>query len=223
MRVFLVSLLALLAADAVSAQAAERIFVRPWVELEPVVRIEPGQYPIPVATAERSLLDEARLLVSAMVYGWSFRYTPGDTGRAVTEQFALTPVAEVPFGNPRLRVIETELSDNETRLWARVLYSLTDDEVRRREAWESNTATLSTGQGEASVMKGVSAKRASLEDAVRQAIQQGLHARYLNKPREVTGQVVLWDDPQTRVGSGRYTTVATVKFLLAEIVPYRIF
>jgi len=188
-----------------------------------VVRIEPGQYPIPVSTAERSLLDEARLLVSAMVYGWSFRFTPGDTSRAVAEQFVLTPVAEVPFGNPRLRVIETELSDDHTRLWARVLYSLTDDETRRREAWESNTATLSTGQGEASVMKGASAKRASLEDAVRQAIQQGLHDRYLNKPREVDGQVVLWEDPQTRVGSGSYRTVATVKFLLAEIVPYRIF
>jgi len=223
MRVFLVSLAALLVAVSVSAQAAERLFVRPWVLLEPVVRIEPGQYPIPVETAERSLLDEARLLVSAMVYGWSFRYTPADAGRRVSEEFVLTPVAEVPMGSPRLRVIETEVTDNETRLWARVLYSMTDDEARRRAAWESNTATLATGQGQASVMKGDTAKGESLEDAVRQAIQQGLHDRYLNKPREITGQVVLWDDPQTRVGSGSYTTVATVKFLLSELVPYRIF
>lgn len=221
MRVLLLSAVALLAAVQSSAQAAERLSVRPWVDLEPVVRIEPGQYPIPLDTAERSLLDEARLLISAMVYGWSFRYIPRDSSRSVAEQFVLTPLAEVPFGSPRLRVSETQVS--ETRLWARVFYTLNDDETRRRASWESNTATQSTGQGQASVMKGASAKRASLEDAVRQAIQQGLHSRYVNRPREVSGEAVLWTDPETRVRSGSYTTVATVKFLLAEIVPYRIF
>ena len=223
MRVFLLSAVALLVAVRAPAQAAERLFVRPWIELEPVARIEPGAYPVPLETAERSLLDDARQLISAMVYGWSFRYIPGDTSRSVAEQFVLTPLAEIPFGSPRLRVTETEVSDHETRLWARVLYTLNDDEARRRASWQSTTAAMSTGEGKASVIKGTGGRRASLEDAVRQAIQLGLHSRYLNTPREVSGVVVLWDDPQTRIGSGSYTTVATVKFLLSEIVPYRIF
>jgi hypothetical protein len=34
---------------------------------------------------------------------------------------------------------------------------------------------------------------------------------------------VLWDDPRTTVRSGAYTTVAKVKLLVREVIPYRIF
>ena len=89
------------------AQDDTRLFVRPWVELEPVVRIDAGEYPIPPAVAERKVLEEARVLLSGMVYGWSFDYTPANHARAVSESFSLTPVAQIPWGSPRLRVIET--------------------------------------------------------------------------------------------------------------------
>ena len=201
--------------------AADLISLRPWVELEPIVRIDAGEYPIPVETAERKLLEEARLLVSGMIYGWSFVYTPGDAARRVEERFDLTPLAEIPWGSPRLRVSETEVV--EAKLYARVLYSLSDDEALRRSAWESNTAALSTGNGRASAMKGPAAKMASLQDAIRDAIRLSLHTRYVNKPREISGEVVLWDDPRTLVRSGEYRTVAKVKLRIREIVPYRIF
>ena len=122
--------LAILSASLAGAQDTERLVIRPWIELEPLVRIGPGPYPIPVETAEKTLLELSRVLLSAMVYGWDFSYEPGDRVRAVQERFALSPLAEIRWGSPRLRVVDTEVS--EVRLWARVSYTLDDEESRRR-------------------------------------------------------------------------------------------
>ncbi len=221
MRALLTGLILLLAALPIRADTDERLFVRPWVELEPLVRIEPGEYPIPVATAERKLLEEARVLLSGMVYGWSFDYTPPDRARGVAESFTLVPAAQIPWGSPRLRVVETEA--NEAKLWARVLYTMNDDELARRASWESAAAELSSGEGQASVMQGPPGKTASFKDAVRDAIRLALRSRYVEAPRQITGEVVLWEDPRTTVRSGMYRTTAKVKFQVREVVPYRIF
>jgi hypothetical protein len=221
MRAPVIAGILLLASLPVHADTDSRLFVRPWVELEPLVRIESGQYPIPLETATRKLLEEARVLLSGMVYGWSFDYTPADKSRGVVESFALAPAAQIPWGSPRLRVVETETLDR--KLWARVSYTMDDNELARRSSWESGTASLSMGAGEASVMQGPPAKSASFQGAVRDAIRLSLRSRYLDAPRQVTGEVVLWDDPQTTIHSGVYRTTAKVKFTVRELVPYRIF
>ena len=219
MHAFRLSLLLLLLG--VNAGAADRLFVRPWIELEPLVRIDPARYPLPVDAAEKDLLEVGRVLVSGMIYGWTFTYIPGDKARQVSETFALTPVAQVAWGNPRLRVTETEVSD--ARLWARIAYSLDDEEALRRSAWDSNIAELSTGSGSVSVMEGPGGREASLQAAIRDAIRRSLDTRWVNKPRQIDGTVVLWEDPVSLVGSGAYTTVAKIKLLVRELVPYRIY
>ncbi len=208
-------------AQGASAQGDTRLFVRPWVELEPLVRIDPGRYPIPTDVAERKVLEEARVLLSGMVYGWSFDYTPANRVRGVEESFTLTPIAQIPWGNPRLRVVETGTADE--KLWARTSYSMDDAEVARRASWESSTAGLSQGEGSASVMKGPDAKVLSFQDAVRDAIRRDLRTRYFDAPRQIRGDVVLWDDPLASVRSGMYRTEVKVKIVVRQVVPYRIF
>ena len=221
MRTRRVLLLLLLAALPGWSQTDNRLFVRPWVELEPVMRIEPGVYPMPADKAARTALEEARVLLSGMVYGWTFDYTPANRARAVTESFTLTPVAQIPWGSPRLRVVETQTVDE--RFWARTSYLMDDAETARRSSWESGTALLSEGEGKADVMKGPDAKGLSFQDAVRDAIRLALHSQYVDPPRQIVGDVVLWEDPQSMVRSGMYTTLAKVKIMVREIVPYRIF
>lgn len=221
MRGLLVSALLLCSALAAFPDTVDRLFVRPWTELEPLVRIGDGPYPIPVATAEKSLLDNAQAIISGMVYGWTFTYIPGDLSRRVTESFTLTPIAVIPRGSPRLRILETEVDD--TRLWARVVYAMDDNEIQRRAAWDSNTADMSTGQGTANVLAGVDARMQSLRDAIRDAIRRSLDTRYVNKPAEITGEVILWEDPDVLVRAGAWMTTAKVKLVVRELVPYRIF
>ncbi len=203
------------------AQEGARLFIRPWIELQPLARLEPGDPEKPIKAAEQELLEEGRVFFSAMIYGWTFTYIPGDLARKVKESFTLTPIAEVPWGSPRLEVRETER--DEAKLWARMSYALNDDEAQRRLAWESNTAALSSGRGQAKVSDGASARMASLRDAVRDAIRRSLDSRYINKPRQIDGEAVLWDDPTILLGSGAFSTSAKVKLLVRELVPYRIF
>jgi hypothetical protein len=82
---------------------------------------------------------------------------------------------------------------------------------------------VSTGQGTAALQHGAGARREALESAIRDAICRSLDTRYLNKPREITGEVVLWTDPSVVARSGTYTTTATVKLLVRDLIPYRIF
>ncbi|MGA2613607.1 MAG: hypothetical protein ABSG38_09150 [Spirochaetia bacterium] len=221
MRANPVCFLFFLAALSAGAQTDNPLFVRPWVELEPVVRIETDQYPIPAEKAARAALEEARVLLSGMIYGWSFDYTPANSARGVAESFALTPIAQIPWGSTRLRVIETETA--EQKLWARASYSMDDAEAARRASWESGTALLSQGEGKADVMKGPDAKGLSFQDAVRDAIRVALHGSYIDAPRQIRGDVVLWDDPQSLVRSGMYRTTVKVKIMVRDVVPYRIF
>ena len=221
MRSLIISTVLLFAAAAGFPDSPDRLFLQTWTELEPLVRIGDGPYPIPLNTAERSLLDDAQALISGMVYGWTFTYVPGDLSRHVTESFVLTPVAVITRGTPRLRVLETEVSD--TRLWARIAYTLNEEESQRRASWESNTAAQSTGQGKANILDGADARTKSLRDAFRDAIRLALDTRYVNKPREITGEVVLWADPTVLVRAGSWMTRASVKLLVREVIPYRIF
>lgn len=221
MRGLLVPVLIVCSALAAFPDTVDRVFVRPWTEREPLFRIGDGPYPIPVDTAAKNLLDNAQALISGMVYGWTFTYIPGDLSRHVTESFVLTPIAVIPRGTPRMRVLQTEVDD--TRLWAQVVYTMTDDEIRRRAAWDSNTAAMSTGQGTAGVLAGPDARAQSLRDAIRDAIRRALDARYVNKPREITGEVVLWDDPDVLLRAGSWVTSAKIKLVVRELEPYRIF
>ncbi len=72
-------------------------------------------------------------------------------------------------------------------------------------------------------MQGPAGREASLQAAIRDAIRRSLDTRWVNKPRQIDGAVVLWEDPVTIVRSGTYTTVAKIKLLVRELVPYRIF
>jgi hypothetical protein len=222
MRRIAVSLLSSLLLTLACRPAAgdDRLFIRPWVELEPIVRIEP-EYPIPLEKAEKWVLEEARTLLSGMVYGWTFIWTPGDASRKVQDRFDLVPVAEIPWGSDRLAVRQTQVE--EARLFAQVFYTMSPAEQLRRASWAGAVVDAATGTGEAPTMKGRAAKLEALANAIKDAVRNQLHTRIFNKPREIRGEAVLWEDPQVWVGSGAYHAVAKIRLRVVEVVPYRIF
>jgi hypothetical protein len=199
----------------------QTLYVRPWCEIEPFVRVGQDEYPLSVETAARRVLEEGRALFSAMVYGFTFIYTPSDKARGVEEVFQLTPVAGIPWGVREVRVIET--STENSRFYARLSLTLPDTEARRRESWESAAVDMSMGSGEASLFGGHAAKLEALSNAIKNAIRNHLATRVLNKPREIRGEAILWEDPRTGIRAGIYETVAKVRLRITEIVPYRIF
>lgn len=214
----LYSLCVILSASAVTPA---RLEIELWINLEPVVTEEnDDEYPLSQEAAARKLLEEARRIVSSMVYGCTFVYTPADSAHRVAEVFDLLPVAEVAWGDPGLTVRQTRVVG--TRLYAVVDYALVEFQQSRREAWSSGAIPRSTGMGSANVFLGHGERITAFENAMKEAVRGYLRPREPNKPREVRGEVLVWDSPNTQMSAGEYTTRVTIKLRIDEIIPYRL-
>jgi hypothetical protein len=204
------------------ATSFDQLELEVWCELEPMIQ-ESDDYPLSGAAARERVLEEARSLLSAMIYGMRFSYTPSDVQRRQAEQFQLAPVAELAWGDPRLRVAEAEVRD--ARLYARVRYDLQDFQSARRRAWQSNAIPTAAGTGRASLFASSApeGKRRSLEEAFKEAIRNHLRPVLFNKPREVRGELLLWQAPRVVIDAGDYLTAAAVKLRVQEIRSYSFF
>jgi hypothetical protein len=216
----------LFGAGPVSAQVAldrspEYLTARFWVDLEPPVRAEGEEYPLSEERAVRLMLEEARYVLGGMMYGFRFRYVPGDRRREVVEQFDLEPVAEVRFGDPRLSVISTRVED--FRLYGRFEYRLADFQRSRLAGWLSSEVPSVAGEGEAPFWEGHEARIPVIEDAMRLAVRSLLRSKTDTKPREATGSFVLLGAPRIYVRSGAYQARVDIKVKVDNIRPYTVY
>ena len=198
------------------------ISLRMWTELEPMVQ-ENQDYPLSTEEAQRRALEEARGILSGMVYGYRFRYTPADRVRKIEEEFVLTQVAEIRWGDPNLQVADAYVKDS--LLFVKVNYNLEDFQVARRRAWSSNSVETGSGVGSYSVFTATSpvGKQRALEEALKNAVREALRPVVFNKPREIRGEILIWREPHTIIRSGSYTTQADVKLRVKEIRSYSLF
>jgi hypothetical protein len=198
------------------------ISIRLWCELEPMVQ-ENEEYPLSTEAAQKRVLEEAREILSGMIYGFRFSYTPDDKTRQINEEFTLTPVAEILWGDPNMRITDAYVRD--TFLFVKVFYGLEDFQFARRRAWASNSVDSSSGVGEYSVFIAPSpeGKRRAFQEALKNAVRNALRPVYFNKPREVTGEMLIWSEPHTIIQSGTYTTRLDVKLRVKEIRSYSLF
>jgi len=199
----------------------EELFVEQfWADLEPLEDTDQFS-PASREKVLEHLFDEFRFVFSGMLYGYSFFYTPGDNQRGVEEQFELTPLSEIPKGDPSLRILETRIE--KARLLVRASYALKGFQQSLRNGWESSALPFAGGIGEASLYRGVEERRKAIEAGIKEAIRNYLRERVFNKPKEVRGELVLWSAPRIIVDSGAYKATVRIKLRVEEIVPYSVF
>ncbi len=192
-----------------------------WIELQPVGQPAEEGYPLAPEEAAQRVLDEARYVYSAMVFGMEFRYTPLDLARQIDERFELTPVAELPWGDPGIRVRSSRQAD--ARLWARIRYTLRDHERRRLDAWSSSRYPVASGRGEATLLGGWTAKREAIENGLKQAVREYVRARVYNKPREIRGRLAFYDPPRIILHSGSYVAQVRARLDIEMVEPYAVY
>lgn len=197
--------------------ADELLQGRFWWELEPYYPTE-DEYPLSEQTAIRRMLEEARYTFSGMLYGFEFVYTPPDRAREVEEVFRLEPIAQIPWGDPRLQVRQSWVE--EKRLHATLTYRVAAFQEARLQGWSSNAIPAATGQATAELYLGFPQRAVAIENAVKQAIRDYLRERYLNKPREARGQVLLREVPLMGIVEGSYRASVAVKLLIDRVEPY---
>ena len=170
-------------------------------------------------SAEVRVLMEGRYVFSGMLYGYDFRYVPSDRTRQVEEEFNLQPVAQIPWGDERLRVISTRRSSDGAFV-ARLRYDMAPFQLARYEAWRSNILPPAFGAGSANLLRGFDGKISAIEEAVKQAIRSHMRGKTFNKPRTITGRVLLQEPPEVGVASGEYVAKVETFLIIDEVVHY---
>jgi len=181
------------------------------------------EYPLDIPTAGRRALEETALFYSAMIYGWSFHYDVGEKARQIEEKLELEPVAIIEYGDPSLKVTDTEINDTRLRVWTD--YHLSDAQQRRMQVWRTgmtrNAQGIGYGQAEMEEYPGwLAVKKAALEDSARAALRALLRGSERNRPKEVTGSISLASFPRYFIQSGRWAVSARFRVQIKEIIPF---
>ena len=177
----------------------------------------PKRTPVPIDR----LLEEARYVFSGMIYGFSFAYTPSDTLRSVEEQFTIEPIAQIPWGDPGLTVMDTR--EAEDRVFVRIRYFLNEYQDPWISMWQSNTLPTNSAFGEAPLYRGPENRIEAINQGVKQAVRNYLRQRVYNKPKSITGEVVLQAPPRIVIKAGAYRATVDVKMKFEEVRPYSSF
>ncbi len=193
------------------------LVIEVWTELDPLVA-DGGLRPVPREVAVERLLDEAVFILSGMIYGFRFVYVPRDPTRRVDEQFDLTPYATIVRGDPRLDVLQTWVSDD--RLYARISYTVDEQQRAWYRGWRSAANASATGVGTAGFFEGPAVKHETARDAIRGAIHSHVRSLELNRPRRIEGAVLIAEGPISGIRSGHYETRLSVLLQVDEITRY---
>jgi hypothetical protein len=195
------------------------------IELEPIFApFVDVPYPPDNETIRRRALEEAAMFFSAMIYGWSFYYDIGERARGIAEEFELTPLGAILFGDPGLYATDAQVRDARLCLWTD--YRLTEAQKRRVEMWKTGVkqGVQAIGHGPlggpVEAKEWLDIKKAGLEDAARAAVRNILQGSERNRPKEARGFISLSAFPLYWIDAGRWTVSARFRVEITEIVPF---
>ena len=164
------------------------------------------------------VLEDAAWIISGMVYGFDVIYTPLDLARNVDEYLEVTPIASIPWGDEKLEIIDTWVSNGKFSLQVR--YFLDDAQITRLKLWESNLFPNAEGIGNVSIFSGYQGRVRSIKTGIKEALRNYLRIRKTNKPREIRCRVLLSEVPYTILDSGGYKSRIKITIKFTEIIPY---
>jgi len=173
-------------------------------------------YSYPVSQLKKT----APFILSGMVYGWNFVYVPYDKARGVEEYFEITEIQSFePFANQIEYTLPT--IEDTTRLHCWCEYRRNTFQIQNYYLWSSIQHPVIKGRGYGNISDGFDGFTEAVKDAMKSAVREHYRKIEKNKPKEITGSVLIKDVPLTGVTSGRY--VINLDFFLeyGRIIQYR--
>ncbi len=148
-----------------------------------------------------TLLAEAQWIFSGIIYGFRFRYIPGNKEEGHGEAFELEPVSEIPYGDPALEVFQ--VIDEDQTLLVVFYYHISEAQERRLKISRGGGFHSAGGTGEVSVME-ENPRMTSLKEAVKWGLREDLRSYIYNRPLELRGFVYLSAPPRIGIFAGQY-------------------
>lgn len=186
-------------------------------KVESSEKAEEGQFDYPIAQMKKI----APFIINGMVYGWNFVYVPYDKARGVEEYLEVTEVVPsdvirggITYGSPWL-------TENTFNCWAE--YTRTDSQVQNYNLWASIKNPVISGIGYASIEKGFEGIEEAAKESLKEAIRSYYRNTIKNKPKEITGAVLIRKFPTLGIDAGRY--VINLDFFLecGKIIEYSVY
>lgn len=169
------------------------------------------QYRRPEIASEFQMLygfsiDRARqiapFLMGGMIWGWNFEYTPYDKTRGVDEYFEYTEFHNLDRNVNPLEFVDPEIRDE--RLMVRVWCNRTREQQAEFDRWMSIVHPHIKGVGEAPVHEGFEGIKEAVGNSIKNAVREYWRGYLRNKPKEISGTVLLIRDPRIYIKNGRY-------------------
>lgn len=167
---------------------------------------------------EEDFIDDIIEVVSGMIYGWSFQYTPSDIKREISEEFILEPIAVITKGDPNMSFRDNWVKDY--IMYQNIVYRLADFQKKYIKSWSTALIPGSYGEGESSI-HGIKGKSISLSEAIKDSIKREFQSRGKGKPRNIIGQIILKENPRLFINSGFYHTQVETLILYKDIRDFK--
>lgn len=158
-------------------------------------------------------------MLESLIYGWKFIYTPSDKLRGVSEYFSVEPAVPV-IPDERLTFTDAHLITEGAKLECWAEFRLSPDMIYRRERYKTSTYRSIHGQGEAPMIDGSEGIKEACRQALKDAVRSYARTFIKNKPKEITGTVVLTDLPRYYIKSGKYRADLDFFLILSKIERY---
>lgn len=194
-----------------------------WAELDAYPGLEDAQ-DVDSEQYEYSikrLKEVGPFLLSGMVYGWKFSYTPSDKLRGVEEILEVEEIVDFSFAKGLINYTQPWIQNNRLNCWCE--YSRNKDQIQNYYFWSSIQNPVTHGRGYGSIYDGFDGLQDAAKDALKDAIRNYYRNTIKNKPKEITGQVLIKDVPTIGIVSGQY--VINLDFFLecGKIIEYSAF
>lgn len=194
-----------------------------WAELDAYPGLElsgnmdEGQFDFPISQMHKI----APLIINGMVYGWNFVYVPYDKARGVEEYLEITEIVPSDVIRGGITYVSPWIENNNLNCW--VEYTRTDSQVQSYNLWASIQNPVIGGIGYGSIEKGFEGIEEAARESLKAAIRNYYRKTIKNKPKEITGSVLIRKFPTLGIDSGRY--VINLDFFLecGKILEYSVY
>ena len=156
-----------------------------------------------------------------MVYGWEFSYTPYDKTRHVEEYMEIKPIVNPQYIVPNIVYSSPWIENNSFNCW--VEYNKNEYEKSEYDKWSVIQNPSIHGVGYGKTKDGFTGIQNACKDALKNAIREHYRSVIKNKPKEITGKVLIKNIPLIGVDAGRYMIKLDFFLEYGKIIEYKVF
>jgi len=157
---------------------------------------KPFAYPI------RQIKELAPFILEGMIYGWEFDYTPSDKMRGVSEFFERKSIKVLGSDAKKINYKKPIIDDGKLCVW--IEFTRSEEMSSYLTYWSSLRHDKMRGRGTAPLEKGFVGIQEACDLALKNAVREYFRTQTKNKPKQITGKVLLRNLPRISAVSGKY-------------------